>query len=122
MATFFAEWERIFGIVYGEELGKAEKDAPELAALYRAVSGAELKPLFFAVHTYYALLMKFLAVELASLQGGALVGSFVAPLPAMTERQLRRELTNLENGGNFALLGINNFLEGGDGSLRCDTH
>ena len=39
----------------------------------------------FAVHTYYALLMKFLAVELASLQSGALVGSFVAPLPAMTE-------------------------------------
>ena len=56
--------------------------------------------------------MKFLAVELASLQGGALVGSFVALLPAATEKQLRRELTNLENGGTFALLGINNFLEG----------
>jgi hypothetical protein len=57
-------------------------------------------------------LMKFLAVELASLQGGALVSSFVAALPAMTEKELRRELTNLENGGTFALLGINNFLEG----------
>jgi len=116
VATFFAEWDRIFGIVYGEELGKAERDAPELAALYRTVGvrkGAPLlKPLFFAVHTYYALLMKFLAVELASLQGGALVSSFVAALPAMTEKQLRRELTNLENGGTFALLGINNFLEG----------
>ena len=117
VATFFAEWERIFGIVYGEELGKAERGAPELAALYRmvgrgAVTAPLLKPLFFAIHTYYALLIKFLAVELASLQGGALVGSFVAPLPAMTEKQLRRELTNLENGGTFALLGINNFLEG----------
>ncbi|MFQ6100363.1 MAG: Eco57I restriction-modification methylase domain-containing protein, partial [Anaerolineae bacterium] len=138
VATFFAEWDRIFGIVYGEELGKAERDTPELAALYRMVDnrgrgkarpypqgdrkGAPLKgdrkgapllkPLFFAVHTYYALLMKFLAVELASLQGGALVGSFVAALPAATEKQLRRELTNLENGGTFALLGINNFLEG----------
>jgi hypothetical protein len=116
VATFFAEWERIFGIVYGEELGKAERDAPELAALYRTVGDRKgaplLKPLFFAVHTYYALLMKFLAVELASLQGGALVSSFVAALPAMTEKELRRELTNLENGGTFALLGINNFLEG----------
>jgi hypothetical protein len=116
VATFFAEWERIFGIVYGEELGQAERDAPELAGLYRTVSGRKgaplLKPLFFAVHTYYALLMKFLAVELASLQGGALVSSFVAALPAMTEKQLHRELTNLENGGTFALLGINNFLEG----------
>jgi len=116
VATFFTEWDRIFGIVYGEELGQAEKDALELAALYRTVGDRKgaplLKPLFFAVHTYYALLMKFLAVELASLQGGALVGSFVAALPAMTDKQLRHELTNLENGGTFALLGINNFLEG----------
>ncbi len=112
VATFFAEWDRIFGIVYGEELGAVEKNAPELAALYRAASSAELKPLFFAVHTYYALLMKFLAVELASLQGGALVGSFIAALPAATEEQLRGHLINLENGGTFALLGINNFLEG----------
>jgi len=99
VATFFDEWDRIFGIVYGEELSKAKRDAPELAALYRATPKAELKPLFFAVHTYYALLMKFLAVELASLQGGALVGSFVAALPAMTVKQARLELTNLENGG-----------------------
>ncbi len=110
--TFFSEWERIFGIVYGEELGKAESDAPELASLYHAVPEAELKPLFFAVHTYYALLMKLLAVELASLQRGALVGSIVSALPAATEDQLYRQLTNLEGGGTFALLGINNFLEG----------
>jgi SAM-dependent methyltransferase len=112
VATFFAEWDRIFGIVYGKDLGKAERDAPALAALYRAVPGAEFKPLFFAVHTYYTLLMKFLAVELASLQGGALRSSFVAALPAMTEKELRRELTSLENGRTFSLLGINNFLEG----------
>jgi len=125
VATFFAEWDRIFGIVYGEELGKAERDAPELAALYRMVGDRKgaplLKPLFFAVHTYYALLMKFLAVELASLQSGALVGSFVALLSAMTDRQLRRELTNLENGGTFALLGINNFLEGDFFGWYLDT-
>jgi len=114
VATFFAEWQRIFGIVYGEEMGDAEKDAPELAALYGAVGGKStpLQPLFFAVHTYYALLMKFLAIELASLQEGALVGSFAAILPSMPDRDLRRALTELENGGTFALLGINNFLEG----------
>jgi len=112
VATFFAEWDRIFGIVYGEELGKAQRDAPDLVALYRAVAGAELKPLLFAVHTYYALLMKLLAVELASLQAGALVGSVVGPLAAIDDYGLRRELSDLENGGTFALLGINNFLEG----------
>lgn len=112
VATFFAEWDRIFGIVYGAELSEAQKEAPQLAALYRSVPHAKLKPLFFAVHTYYALLMKFLAVELASLQGGALVSSTVAALPAASAKHLRHELTNLESGGTFALLGISNFLEG----------
>jgi len=121
VATLFSEWERIFGIVYGEDLGKAKGDAPELAALYRSVPQAELKPLFFAVHTYYALLMKFLAAELASLQRGALVGSFVSALPAATGQQLRRSLTNLEDGGTFALLGINNFLEGDFFGWYLDT-
>ena len=112
VATLFDEWDRVLGIVYGEELGQASKDAPELAALYRATPSAKLKPLFFAVHTYYALLMKFLAVELASLQSGALVGCFAATLPAMTAKQLRDALVGLENGGIFATLGISNFLEG----------
>jgi hypothetical protein len=112
VAALFSEWDHIFGIVYGEELGQAQEDAPELAALYRAVPDAKLKPLFFSIHTYYALLMKFLAVELASLQGGALIGSFITALPTMSGKRLHRELTNLENGGTFALLGINNFLEG----------
>jgi|GEM_PF-952502 len=82
VATFFAEWQRIFGIVYGEEMGDAEKDAPELAALYGAVGGksAPLQPLFFAVHTYYALLMKFLAVELAPCRRAR--GSARSPRPS----------------------------------------
>jgi hypothetical protein len=114
VATFFAEWQRIFGIVYGEDVTDAEKDAPELAMLYGNVKGkfTRLQPMFFAVHTYYALLMKFLAVEFAALQRGALVGSFVTALPALPDERVRRELESLENGGTFALLGINNFLEG----------
>ncbi len=118
VATLFDEWDRIFGIVYGEELDRAEQDAAKLAALYHIVPAGpaarppRLKSLFFAVHTYYALLMKLLAVELASLQSGALVGSLVASLPTLSDRQLHQELANLENGGTFALLGINNFLEG----------
>jgi len=114
VATFFAEWQRIFGIVYGEEMTDAEKDALELAALYGNVKGksVRLQPMFFAVHTYYALLMKFLAVEFAALQRGALVDSFVTVLPALPDERVRRELEALENGGTFALLGINNFLEG----------
>jgi hypothetical protein len=32
--TFFTEWDRIFGVVYGQELEKAEQSAEETANLY----------------------------------------------------------------------------------------
>ncbi|MDP2934899.1 MAG: N-6 DNA methylase [Dehalococcoidia bacterium] len=111
-ATFFAEWDRIFGIVYGQDIAKAKKDNSELAKLYGLTGTEELKPLLFAVHTYYALLMKLLAAELASLQSGSLVSSLVADLPALSGRELQDKLTELEDGGLFARLGIRNFLEG----------
>ncbi len=110
-STFFAEWDRIFGIVYGQDIAKARQDSSELAKLYGLTGTEELKPLLFAVHTYYALLMKLLAAELASLQSGSLVSSLVADLPALSGRELRDKFTELEDGGLFARLGIHNFLE-----------
>ena len=110
--TFFSEWDRIFGIVYGQDLSKAQVDAAALAALYGADSSSALKPLLFAVHTYYALLMKLLAVELASLQSGSLVSSLVASFPGLSSQQVLAQLSDLEDGGLFARLGIHNFLEG----------
>ena len=97
--TLFAEWERIFGVVYGQEMAKAEKDAGVLAKLYGIERPISLKPLLFAVHTYFALLMKLLAAELASLQPGPLFISFVSDLPALSDedqylvpRELRHDL------------------------------
>jgi len=110
--TLFAEWERIFGVVYGQEITKAEKDAGVLARLYGIEQSISLKPLLFAVHTYFALLMKLLAAELASLQPGSLFTSFVSDLPALSDEDLKRKLVGLEDGGLFAQLGIKNFLEG----------
>ena len=111
-ATLFSEWDRIFGIVYGQDIAKARQDASELAKLYGLSGSEELKPLLFAVHTYYALLMKFLAAELASLQSGSLVSSFVADLPALSGKEIQDRLADLEDGGLFARMGIHNFLEG----------
>jgi len=110
--TFFREWERIFGIVYGQELGKAEKDALALARLYRIEGAVQLKPLLFAVHTYYALLMKLLVAELLSLQPESYIPSFISDLPALADREMKERLAHLEDGGHFVAFGIQNFLEG----------
>lgn len=110
--TFFGEWDRLFGIVYGQELEQAEEDGRELAEIYGVARGAKLKPLLFAVHTYYALLMKLLAVELVSLQAGSFMSSLAADLSVLPGAAVRERLEELENGGLFARLGVRNFLEG----------
>ncbi|MBU2008895.1 MAG: N-6 DNA methylase [Chloroflexi bacterium] len=109
--TLYEEWKRIFGIVYGQELVKARRDANALARLYHVMESTDLKPLLFAVHTYYALLMKLLAAELLSLQQGALMASVVEQLPALPGEQLRGHLGELEKGSWFESQGIRNLLE-----------
>jgi hypothetical protein len=110
--TFLHEWDRLFGIVYGQDLTKAEADAKVLGEIYSLSPTAQLKPLLFAVHSYYALLMKLLAAELVSLQGGSFMSSPLADLPSISEAALREKLEDVENGGLFARLGVRNFLEG----------
>lgn len=68
LTSFYEEWDRIFGAVYGEKLEKAEWAAEETAKLYQMAAAVRLKPLLFAIHTYYALLMKLIAHELLALQ------------------------------------------------------
>ena len=110
--TFFAEWQRIFGIVYGQDIGKAEADAKALGKQFGVKSVPKLKEFLFAVHTYFALLMKLLAAELMTLQGGSMLRSFIQPLASMASDEFRKALKDLEDGGLFSRQGITNFLEG----------
>ena len=110
--TLYKEWDRIFGIVYGQEVIKAVRDAGQLAKLYGAPPLSDLKSLLFAVHTYFALIMKLLAAELVSLQSGYLLARPIAELPSLPSDELLRRLADLEDGGLFARQGVHNFLEG----------
>lgn len=109
--TFFIEWDRIFGVVYGQELEKAEESAEETAKLYQMPAGVKLKHLLFAIHTFYAFLMKLIAIELISLQRESSIESFVKGLSAMDDNELFKRLSYLESGGDFVDRGIVNFLE-----------
>ena len=109
--TFFQEWDRLFGVVYGQELEKAEHTAEETARLYQMPGGVRLKQFLFAIHTYYAFLMKLIAVELLAMQRESTVETFVAELPALDNDRLRERLSHLESGYAFSARGIENFLE-----------
>jgi len=109
--AFFTEWDRIFGVVYGQEIEKAEKAAEETARLYQMPGGVRLKQLLFAIHTYYAFLMKVIAVELLALQRESTVASFVKGLGGLDDEALKERLERLESGEDFIERGIKNFLE-----------
>lgn len=112
--SFYNQWERTFGIVYGEDVGKAERDVPKLAKAYSLESkDIELKPLLFTVHTYFALLIKLLAGELLALQQKGLISPTLLPdLLSANKGERKRQLEDLESGGYFQRYGIRNFLEG----------
>jgi methylase of polypeptide subunit release factors len=72
---------------------------------------AEAPKVFFALHTYYALLIKLVA----SLAAARFAGTSAAPLSDLASKQgesLRNAFADLERGGLFREYGIRNFLEG----------
>ncbi len=72
---------------------------------------AEAPKVFFALHTYYALVIKLVA----SLAAARFAGDSARPLSNLASKQgekLREALADLERGGLFREYGIRNFLEG----------
>jgi N-6 DNA Methylase len=110
--TLFASWRQVFGVIYGEALTKPSQHLGDLKSLYGIRGGGDLHELLFAVHSYYALLTKIIAAELASLQPGSFTASPAQQMAVASSGELFDLLRDLEDGSLFRQLGIANFLEG----------
>ncbi len=112
--TFFNEWKRLFGIVYGEQFtgGQQEKEADTLSKLYRVGKETDFQELLFSVHTYFAFLMKLIAAELLTLRETSFSSSLASQFAHISDDELKRQLEDIENGGVYTRKGITNFLEG----------
>ena len=111
--VFFGEWQRLFGIVYGEQFsGRPEKKAQAFAETYELDEATDFQVMLFCVHTYFALLMKFIAAELLSISEGSFTTSFSRELVHSPTEELLARLTDIEDGGIYYKRGITNFLEG----------
>lgn len=107
----YNDWRRVFSQVCAY--------SPEKIKGLERVYGIKEKnidyeALLFAVHSYYALVMKILAAEAAVLFGGYFLRSYTRKLESSylkSPQALLTELKNLEEGGIFVSLGIMNFLE-----------
>ena len=112
--TFFNEWKRLFGIVYGEQFtgGHQEKETETLSKLYKVGAETDFQELLFSVHTYFAFLMKLIAAELLTLRETSFTSSLASNLAHISDDNLKQQLEDMENGGIYARKGITNFLEG----------
>lgn len=111
--TFFNEWKRLFGIVYGEQFsGHQAEEAKILSNLYKVGKDTDFQELLFSVHTYFAFLMKLITAELLTLRETSFVASLASQLAHNSDNELKRQLEDIEDGGVYARKGITNFLEG----------
>lgn len=111
--TFFSEWKRLFGIVYGEQFNNHQKEeVVALSELYGVGEETDFQELLFSIHTYFAFLMKLIAAELLVLKETALSSSFASELTHSSADELKNKLIDIEEGGVYARKGITNFLEG----------
>jgi SAM-dependent methyltransferase len=110
--VFFNQWKILFGEVCGYDVENLSDKVKKLAQFYGVTGSPEAAPLLFAVHTYYAVLIKLLAAEIVSFFNPWMPRQIEKLLNATTSIRLKRELEELERGGIFYQMGITNFLEG----------
>lgn len=110
--VFFNQWKILFGEVCGYDVENLSDKLKKLAEFYVVKGKPQPAQLLFAVHTYYAILIKLLAAEIVSFFNPWMPRQVEKLQSATTSAKLKRELEDLERGGIFHQMGITNFLEG----------
>jgi hypothetical protein len=110
--VFFSQWKILFGEVCGYDVENLSDKLKKLAEFYGVKGKPHPGQLLFALHTYYALLIKLLAAEIVSFFNPWMTRQVEKLQNASTPAKLKRELEQLERGGIFHEMGITNFLEG----------
>lgn len=110
--TLFKQWSLQFSEVCDYE--EASKMKIESFARKFGVGEGKIQsfPFFFCLHTYYATLIKLLAVQVVQYYAMPKFGTDLKQAATLENDELKRYLSKMEEGGIFKELDINNFLEG----------
>jgi hypothetical protein len=109
--VFFEEWRKLVSCAYpltGEQLRRIAEHYGFRREEVEEIDGVRL---FFAIQTYYALVLKLLAAETAARFYDRAASEYIKRLRAEGV-DIRRELSFLEDGYVYRWYGIRNFLEG----------
>jgi hypothetical protein len=111
--VMFEEWRKIASIAYplsGEELRKIAVDYGFTEDEAKSIDGVKL---FYAIQTYYSLILKLLAAETAARFYDSAASEFLKSLLRIEScKELKDRLDLLEKGFVYKWYGIKNFLEG----------
>jgi len=111
--TMFEEWRKIASIAYplsGEELIKIAVDYGFIEDEVKSIDGVKL---FYAIQTYYSLILKLLAAETAARFYDSAASEFLKSLLKIEScEELKKQLDLLEKGFVYRWYGVRNFLEG----------
>lgn len=107
----YQEWKQLFGQISGYK-SQQLPEIIEMEKAYELDANADMPRLLFTVHTYYALLIKLLAAEILTLVRLGLEHSYIGQISVLSSEELRRSLAEMEDGGVFRNLQIENLLEG----------
>lgn len=108
---FYQEWQHLFGQVSGYR----PEQLPEIAELereYNIHAEHDMPRLLFTIHTYFALIIKLLAAEILTLARQGIEHSFIERIAVLNADELKNALLDMEDGGTFRHLQIENLLEG----------
>jgi len=109
--ALFEEWMKLASMVYPINTADLAQLAEDYGIAGDRIDGSVL---FFAIETYYALVLKLIAAEVASRFYDSALSSFIHTLKREIgdEKTLRNRLKEFEEGGPMAWYGISNLLEG----------
>jgi len=110
--VFFGQWKILFREVCGYDVENVSDKLEKLADFYLVKGKPQPAQLLFAVHTYYAILIKLLDAEIVSFFNPWMPRQVEKLQSATSSGKLKKELEELERGGIFHQMGITNFLEG----------
>ena len=118
VAKLFAQWQLFFSEVSGYDEASTRRRGKK--GLRQFARGMGLLPettdpprLFFAIHTYFSFLVKAIARLVLERHAGGTLGTTPLTVLANLEGEaLRYDLRQMEGGGIFRALGLQNLLEG----------
>lgn len=108
----FEQWKILYREVCGYNFETLDLKMVKLKDCYKIEDeNVDLPTLIFSIHTYFALIIKFLSIEVLNyLQKKSY--NTLKKFPVDNSEKLKAELKKMEDGGLFKQLGIKNFLEG----------